>query len=269
MGRDHDRTGTEFHDSNPQYLPWVRPVTNPPGRVPRPFALPSPLYMKPSPRLLALATLLLGTLPAEAAVAQTRRPAQPAAAVDTAREARLARADRNRIRGAENGIWIVVISDYQCPFCKKWHDETESRIEREYVRTGKVRIAYMNFPITSIHPNAMPAHEVAMCAAEQDRFWPVSDALFRTQESWKTRRDIRGFLDSLVTTIPHDRARLQACLRSGEMRELIEADMDRSRNIGVGSTPSFLVGGRPVIGAQPYEAFKRAIDAALAAPPTP
>ena len=222
---------------------------------------------------LRLGLLAAALLPA-ALHAQARRPAAPAApsaaaTVDTAREARLARADRNRIRGAEGGIWMVVISDYQCPFCKKWHDETESLIERDYVRTGKVRIAYMNFPITSIHPNAMPAHEVAMCAAEQDRFWPVSDALFRTQESWKNRRDIRGFLDSLVRTIPHDHARLQACLRSGEMRELIEADLDRSKNIGVGSTPSFLVGGRPVIGAQPYEAFKRAIDAALAATPRP
>jgi protein-disulfide isomerase len=219
--------------------------------------------------LCAIATVAIADpLPAQA------RPATPpgpvaAPAPDSARAARVARADRGRIRGAQNGIWIVVISDFQCPYCKRWHEETEPLIERDYIRTGKAQIAYINYPIASIHPNAFATHEVAMCAAEQERFWPVADALFRTQNEWKNSRDIRGYLDSLVRTLPLDRPRLQTCVRNGEMKALIEADIDRSTRIGVGSTPSFLVGGQPVIGAQPYEAFKRAIDAALAARPAP
>ncbi|MBK7905380.1 MAG: thioredoxin domain-containing protein [Gemmatimonadetes bacterium] len=217
-------------------------------------------------RLLGLGLLLAVAAPL-AAQSRPAAPQAPAAApaVDPARDARIARADRARIRGAQNGIWIVVISDFQCPFCKKWHEETEPLIERDYIRTGKAQIAYMNYPIPSIHPNAMATHEVAMCAAEQEKFFPVADALFRTQGDWKSRRDIKAYLDSLVGTLPLDRPRLQTCLRSGEMRPLIEADIDRSTRIGVGSTPSFLVGGRPVIGAQPYEAFRQAIEAALAA----
>ena len=225
--------------------------------------LPSPLG-----RLLLGAALLVGA--ATPVLAQRTAPAAaaPATAVaDTAKDARIARADRGRIRGRSDGVWLVVISDYQCPFCKKWHEETEPLIERDYVKTGKVQVAYINYPIASIHPNAAPAHEVAMCAAEQDRFWPVSDALFRTQGLWKSRRDIDVFLDSLSRTIPLDRPRYERCLRSGEMRPLVEADIERATRIGVGSTPSFLVGGRPIIGAQPYDAFKRAIDAALAATP--
>lgn len=219
--------------------------------------------------LLLGGALLGGTLLAAAptpALAQRAAASAPVPA-DTAKEARLARADRGRIRGRNDGVWIVVISDYQCPFCKKWHEETEPLIERDYVRTGKVQVAYINYPIASIHPNAAPAHEVAMCAAEQDRFWPVSDALFRTQGLWKSRRDVTVFFDSLTRTIPLDRPRYERCLRSGEMRPLVEADIERATRIGVGSTPSFLVGGRPLIGAQPYEAFKQAIDAALAAAP--
>jgi protein-disulfide isomerase len=221
-------------------------------------------------RRLGLGLLLAVAAPLAAPLAAQSRPAAPQAApttpaADPARDARIARADRARIRGAQNGIWIVVISDFQCPFCKKWHEETEPLIERDYIRTGKAQIAYMNYPIASIHPNAMATHEVAMCAAEQEKFFPVADALFRTQGDWKSRRDIKAYLDSLVGTLPLDRPRLQACLRSGEMRPLIEADIDRSTRIGVGSTPSFLVGGRPVIGAQPYEAFRQAIEAALAA----
>jgi protein-disulfide isomerase len=197
-----------------------------------------------------------------ATAADAPRPA------DETREARLARADRARIRGrADAPVWIVVISDYQCPFCKRWHDETEPLIDRDYIRTGKAQIAYLNFPITASHPNAQPAHELAMCAAEQERFWPVSDALFRTQGEWKSLRTPRAFFDSLARSLPLDQPRLQRCLAAGEVRELIAADLDRAQRIGVGSTPTFLIGGRPVIGAQPYDAFRRAIDAAIAATP--
>ena len=222
-------------------------------------------------RATALALLAAGALAAP--LAAQPRPAAPARsatatarpAADTAKDARLVRADRDRIRGAQNGVWIVVISDYQCPFCKKWHEETEPLIERDYVRTGKAQIAYINFPIASIHPNAQATHEVAMCAAEQERFWPVSEAIFARQDAWKRHRDIRAYLDSLVRTLPVDKPRIDRCLASGEMKALIAADVDRASRLGVGSTPSFLIGGRPLIGAQPYAAFKQAIDAALAA----
>ncbi len=220
---------------------------------------------------IALAAPLI-LLPAKARAQRAPTPsaAGPAAAAgDAERAARVAHADRARIRGPQGGVWIVVISDFQCPFCKKWHDEVAPLIEREYVATGKAQIAYINYPIASIHPNAYATHEVAMCAAEQDRFFPVADALFRTQDQWKASRDVRAFLDTLAGSLQLDRARLQRCLRSGEMRPLIDADMERSTRIGVGSTPSFLIGGKPLIGAQPYEAFKLAIDAAIAAAAQP
>lgn len=216
--------------------------------------------------MLLPASLEAQRAPAAASTADGRSASAPR---DSAKEARLARADRNRIRGAEGGVWIVVISDYQCPFCKKWHAETEPLIERDYVRTGKARIAYINYPIASIHPNAQATHEVAMCAAEQERFWPVSDALFETQDTWKRHGNIRAWLDTLVRKLPIDKPRLDRCLASGEMRPLIDADVDRSKRIGVGSTPSFLIGGRPLIGAQPYPAFQQAIEAALAAAAKP
>ena len=217
--------------------------------------------------LLAATLLATAGLEAQTPAAGPADAARPAAET---REARLGRADRARIRGRSDApVWIVVISDYQCPFCKRWHDETEPLIDRDYIRTGKAQIAYLNFPITSSHPNAQPAHELAMCGAEQERFWPVSDALFRTQGEWKGLRSPRAFFDSLARTIPLDQARLQRCLAAGEVRELIAGDLDRAQRIGVGSTPTFLIGGRPLIGAQPYEAFRRAIDAAIAAAPAP
>jgi len=203
------------------------------------------------PLLLALALLAGGASPA--------RP--QGAAADSAR---IARADLARIKGAESArVWLVVVSDFQCPFCKQWHDETAERIDREYVRTGKVRVAYLNYPI-STHRNARPAHEAAMCAAEQGAFWPMADALFGTQDAWKNRGDARAFFDSLAGTLPLDHTRLRACVRDGALRSLIQADVDRVMRRGVGSTPTFFAGSYVLVGAQPFEIFKQALDRAVA-----
>ncbi len=195
------------------------------------------------------------------------RDADPATAAEKtgADSALLSRADLGRIRGnSSSTVWLVVVSDFQCPYCKVWHDETGPLVERDYVRTGKIRIAYLNFPI-STHRNAWPAHEAAMCAAEQDKFWPVADAIFATQAAWKGRRDAVAYFDSLTSTLALDHARLRRCIAAGESRPIIQADFDRSLKTGVGSTPSFFVGGQMIIGAQPYAAFQKALDAALAA----
>jgi protein-disulfide isomerase len=224
--------------------------------------------MHPPARLLTLAALLASLAGCDAASASsdTAAAATPTPA-DTARENRLARADIGRIAGAESApIWLVVISDFQCPFCKRWHEETGPRIEREYVRTGKVRIAYLNLPI-STHRNAPPAHEAAMCAAEQERFWPVADAIFATQDTWKSRRDAAAFFDSLSVPLVSDAARFRRCIADGGTRALIDADVNRVTRLGVGSTPTFLVGPQVIVGAQPYEVFRGVLDAALAAAP--
>ncbi|HET8769999.1 MAG TPA: thioredoxin domain-containing protein [Gemmatimonadaceae bacterium] len=215
----------------------------------------------------AVALGLLATACGTAEAEPERTGATAAAQPDSAHAALLARADLGRIMGAESApVWLVVISDFQCPYCKVWHDETQPLVERDFVRTGKVRLAYLNFPSSS-HRNAWPAHEAAMCAAEQDAFWPLSEAIFATQGDWKTRVNAAAFFDSLAGTLPLDRPRLRSCIADGALRATIRADYERSVRIGIGSTPSFLVqsaaGTRALIGAQPYAAFKGALDQAL------
>jgi protein-disulfide isomerase len=224
--------------------------------------------MRPLRSLLAV-TLVVAVLACDSAAASDTSSAPSAAAVtaDTGGAALLTRADLGRIEGAATAsVWLVVISDFQCPFCKRWHEETGPRIQAEYVRTGKIRIAYLNLPISS-HRNAQPAHEAAMCAAEQGRFWPVADALFATQDRWKGRFNVEPFFDSLSVRLVSDAARYRACITSGASRALIDADVSRVNRLGVGSTPTFLVGQQVIVGAQPYEVFRRAIESALASAP--
>jgi protein-disulfide isomerase len=176
-----------------------------------------------------------------------------------------AAADRGRIRGSESAaIWLVEVSDFQCPYCKRWHEDAFATIDREYVQTGKVRLAYLNFPLSSIHPNARAAAEAAMCASVQGKFWPLHDALFRAQERWAGMENPMAAFDSLAVAAGVAATPWRACMTSHATAPLIDADRDRSASAGVKSTPTFFVGDRKLEGAYPVDSFRVAIDAAIA-----
>jgi protein-disulfide isomerase len=173
-------------------------------------------------------------------------------------------ADRGRIRGSEAApIWLVEISDFQCPYCKRWHDESFAAIDREYVKTGKVRLAYLNFPLGT-HANARAASEAAMCASVQGKFWPLHESLFDTQEKWAPQSNPMPTFDSLAVAAGADAAAWRSCMSTHATAKLIDADRDRSGTAGVQSTPTFFVGDRKFEGAYPVDSFRVAIDAAIA-----
>lgn len=173
-------------------------------------------------------------------------------------------ADRGRIRGAETApVWVVEISDFQCPFCKRWHDESFAAIDKEYVQTGKVRLAYLNFPL-SMHANARAASEAAMCASVQGKFWPLHQSLFDSQTRWAAQANPTPTFDSLAVAAGVDAAAWRSCMTSHATGKLIDADHDRSSTAGVQSTPTFFIGDRKLEGAYPVDSFRVAIDAAIA-----
>lgn len=196
------------------------------------------------------------------------RPAQ-ATAPTSADDSLLERADRGRIQGDSAApVWLVEISDFECPFCKQWHDRTYPDIVREYVRPGIVRMAYVNFPLGQ-HPHAMPAAEAAMCASAQGKFWPMHDAIFDTQQLWARMANAMPMYDSLARSVGVDSMSWRKCVQSGVMRRLINADRGRGLSAGVGSTPTFFVGDEPMAGAAPIEEFRKAIERARAKAATP
>lgn len=220
----------------------------------------------------ALGMMVMGTAcrNRSAAAADTVGAAQAARALSPERLASAGgdtaldrRADLARIQGSPNApVWVVEVSDFQCPFCKDWHDQTYPTVEKAYVDSGKVRLAYVNFPLP-IHKNAWPAAEAAMCAAAQDHFWPMHDALFATQDAWGESDNPRPTFDSLAAHAGVNAATFDGCLDQHQMRALIQADIARATAAGVQSTPTFLIGGSVVRGAQPTDVFQQAIDAAL------
>jgi protein-disulfide isomerase len=174
------------------------------------------------------------------------------------------KADLARIQGSPTAsVWVIEVSDFQCPFCKQWHEQTYQKLRDEFVRTGKVRLAYVNFPLGQ-HAHAQPAAEAAMCAGVQGKFWEMHDALFNTQEKWQALPTSAAFFDSLAGTTGIDLMSWRQCVQSGKMKPWIQADRERAQAAGASSTPTFIVGNRMLIGATPIETLRSAIDSALA-----
>jgi protein-disulfide isomerase len=122
-----------------------------------------------------------------------------------------------------------------------------------------VRLIYKDFPLPS-HSLAGPAHEAARCAGAQGAYWPYHDILFRRQPHFE-----REELVVYAIELNLEKERFQRCLDDRTFRAAVEADLAEGRELGVRGTPTFLINGKPLVGAHPVEAFRAAIDAALRA----
>src|SRR2546421_9007988 len=116
-------------------------------------------------------------------------------------------------------------------------------LEREYIEPGKVRVVYINLPLSSVHRNAASAAEVAMCAARQQRFWPMHDLLFRHQTQWAALPSPRGYLLALGDSAGLDPAQLAHCVASRATAADVGTDAERSRRSGGRRTPTLYVHG--------------------------
>jgi len=178
-------------------------------------------------------------------------------------DSNITRADLARIQGSSTApLWVIEVSDFQCPYCKQWHDQTYPQFLDQFVKTGKVRLAYVNFPL-GIHAHAFPAAEAAMCAGAQNKFWPMHDALFATQTRWENLPSPAPVFDSLAQSTGVDMKRWRDCVTSGKMRPLIEGDHDRAQRAGASATPSFMIGDKLLAGAMPIAELQKAIDSAM------
>lgn len=154
-------------------------------------------------------------------------------------------------------VLMIEFTDYECPFCARFVSESRSRIVREFVETGVVRLVVRDFPLTSIHPSAVLAAGLAHCAAAQGQFWPVYEMLFQTHSvEWGgvPRRD-RDVLIELAGELGVDTAQLRACLDDPETEATIIAEVETATRLGINSTPNFIINGQIVRGALPFESF--------------
>ncbi|HYF38617.1 MAG TPA: thioredoxin domain-containing protein [Gemmatimonadales bacterium] len=161
---------------------------------------------------------------------------------------------------AKAPVTVYEMSDFQCPYCRQFALETFPQLERDYVKTGKVRWVFINYPLTSIHAHASAAAELALCAGKQQAFWRVHDLLFEHQESWAPLKEAGPFFVSLADSARLSKPALLSCLQSPETRNSVRADAEGAARSGAKSTPTFYIEGGLLEGAQPLTVFKQVLD---------
>ena len=153
-------------------------------------------------------------------------------------------------------ITIVEFSDYQCPFCRRWHNEVYEPLLAAY--PGKIRLVYRHFPLASIHPDATSAAEASMCAGEQDAFWPFHEKLF-SSETLGNRIYIQYAQDLSLNM-----NKFESCMNDRKYQQVVDDDVNFAVDLGIRSTPTFFINGLAVVGAQPLDVFQQVIDKELA-----
>ena len=158
---------------------------------------------------------------------------------------------------ADAPITIIEFSDFQCPYCQRWHNEVWKKLAVEY--PTQIRLVYRDFPLYSIHPDAASAANAAECSNEQNKYWEFHNLLLSGSEGFG-----EGAYQSYASSLKMDMTSFQQCLDENRYEAEITADFDYASSIGIQSTPTFFVNGVALIGAQPYEVFKEVIDLELA-----
>ncbi|MBT6774007.1 DsbA family protein [Candidatus Woesearchaeota archaeon] len=166
--------------------------------------------------------------------------------------------DDDSVKGDKDApVTIVEFSDYECPFCTKFYEQSLQLIEKNYIDTGKVKFIYRDFPL-SFHQNAQKAAEAAECAGEQDKYFEMHDLLFEKGVSGGVNAFKQYAKDIGLNTKKFDQ-----CLDSGAMAQEVKDDFAAGQQLGVSGTPAFFINGKLVSGAQPYSVFEQIIEQEL------
>ena len=180
--------------------------------------------------------------------------------------------DDDPVKGNLNApITIVEFSDFQCPFCAKFHSTTLPQLQANYIDSGKVKFVYRDFPIQSIHPNAVPAALASECADEQGMFWEYHDLVFENQKKWQglSGSAMIDTFEQYALELGLNTSDFNTCFESGKYVDEVKKDLQDGVSYGVAGTPGFFIGNDElgyvkIIGAQPYPVFERLIEDQIA-----
>lgn len=164
-------------------------------------------------------------------------------------------------------VTIIEFGDYQCPFCKKWNDETKPLIEKNYIETGKAKLVFIDLPI--IGSDSPKVHASSYCADEQGLYWKYHDFLYSNQggenDGWARGERLK----QLAATLPGlDMDKFSQCVDSGKYDGRVNDNKNMAIKSGASSTPSFIIIGpdktaTAIGGAQPYSVFQSVLDEKL------
>ena len=155
-------------------------------------------------------------------------------------------------------LTMVEFTDYQCPFCQRFHVTVFNELKKNYIDTGKLRFYSRDLPLDTMHPNAMRAAMAGRCAAEQGQFWKLRDMMGANPD----KLDMNSILaDAIGLNMKVDS--FKNCVESEKYKSAVQNDILEAAKIGADGTPTFVIGkstpngveGEVLVGAQPYPAF--------------
>jgi len=179
--------------------------------------------------------------------------------------------DDDPILGNPNApLTIVEFSDFQCPFCLRFYQQTLPLLQENYIDTGKIKLVYRDLPLDNLHQNARTAHIAAECADEQEKFWEYHDVLFETQSKWQSlaSSELQSTLSQYATDLGLQAASFESCLQSQDIADEVNKDSLDAARYGATGTPTFFIGNEKngfvkLVGAQPFSSFQNVIDPQL------
>ncbi|MFA6024648.1 MAG: DsbA family protein [Candidatus Gracilibacteria bacterium] len=160
---------------------------------------------------------------------------------------------------ADAPVTIVEFSDFQCPYCSRFYEQTLPQILSKYIEKGKVKLVYRDFPLSG-HPQANLAAQAAECTGDEN-YYAFHDWLFENVATWSGKETA---MEIMIQAAEDELgADIRTCLENGEMADEVNADMMAGRSYGVTGTPAFFINGKKLVGAWPYEVFEAVIESEL------
>jgi len=162
-------------------------------------------------------------------------------------------------------VTVVEFSDYQCPYCRRFHAQTYAELKKNYIDTGKVRFITRDLPL-EFHPNAMPAAEAARCAGDQGKFWEMRDALLSNEAELN-----KDGIEKRAQALSLDMTRFHTCVDAAPYKDAIMKDASEANALGISGAPTFVVGkaangkldGVRLVGALPYDRLQAVVEGLL------
>ncbi|MDP3994420.1 MAG: DsbA family protein [bacterium] len=222
--------------------------------------------MKKQPLLIIIGIIVLGGIGLYFGNSQKAKPPIPVAATPSpakeiqplSQDLQVETASFGQTLGKKEAkVTMVEFSDFQCPYCQRFSQDTFPQIKKDYIDTGKIYYVFHNYPLLT-HQYSQKASEATLCAGEQGKFWEMHDQIFTNQQKIAVS-DLKNYAQTLELKTND----FNSCLDSGKEAGAVNKDKELGDKLGVSGTPTFFVNGRLVSGALPFSSFKVILDEEL------
>jgi len=161
----------------------------------------------------------------------------------------------------KTGVTLVEYADYQCPACSAYYPLVKQTVEKY---KDQIQFQFVNFPLYTIHPNAMAAHRAAEAAGLQNKYWEMHDLIYTNHDVWEKSTSVTTYFEQYAQQLGLDAAKFKQDSASSKINDILWADINKGTALKVDATPTFFLDGKKIT-SQPasVDDFSKLIDAEI------